>query len=157
MSWLSTMSTTKKLAVLLAVSVGLNLFLLGMVVVGLARMPHGGAFGPPPTARPFAFRGDEPLGAEHPRLRKMLAGHEPGLLDQRRALQGARARVKAALEAEPFERARLEAELGNLRSETEHAQAAMHRALVEVASDMTPEERKRLPLSMRPRGRDGRR
>ncbi len=146
MSGSSAMSTSKKLAIVLAVSLGLNLFLLGVLSVGFFRGPRPGHFGGPgPDASPLLRGGP---GGDHPRLQKLLGRHKPELVEQRRSMRAARGRVDAALEAEPFDRARLEAELAKLRTETQRSQETMHRALVELAVDMPPEERKRLPMML---------
>lgn len=152
MSGIPAMSTSKKLAVILAISLGLNLFLLGVLSVGLFRGPRPSRFdGPGPDASALLRGGP----GEHPRLHKLMGRHKPELVEQRRALRSARARVGAALEAEPFDRARLEGELANLRKETLRSQETMHRALVELAGDMPPEERKRLPMMLGGRHRGG--
>jgi uncharacterized membrane protein len=127
----------KKLSIALAIAVGLCAFLLGFVVMGLMRGPHPG----PPHGH-----GPQAQGEKGPRFRQLLHGHEKELSGSRRELRAARKRVQRALEAEPFDRARLEGELANLRADTARSQETVHKALVDAASRMTPEERKRLPV-----------
>ncbi len=104
--------------------------------MGLLRGPYGRPHGP----------GLQAQGEKGPRFRQLLHGHEQELSGSRRELRAARKRVQRALEAEPFDRARLEGELANLRADTARSQEAVHRALVDAASRRTPEERKRLPV-----------
>jgi uncharacterized membrane protein len=134
----------KKLGIALAVSLGLCAFLAGFVVMGLLRGPcHGRLHGPGPLAH----------GEKGPHFRQLLHGHEKELSGSRRELRAARKRVQKALEAEPFDKARLEGELANLRAETARSQEAVHNALVEAASSMTPEQRRHLPVLEGRRGR----
>jgi uncharacterized membrane protein len=111
---------TKRLFVLLAISVALNLVLIGFLVG--RRVHPAGREGPPP-------------GLEQ-RHGELGAG--------RRAIHHAGSEVVSALTAEPFDAPRLERALAELRRVTVGGQEAAHRALVEVATRSSPEERRRL-------------
>lgn len=112
---------TKRLFVLLAISVALNLVLIGFLVG--RRVHPGGRSGPPPP------------GLEQ-RRGELGAG--------RRAIHHAGSEVVSALTAEPFDAPRLERALAELRQVTVGGQEAAHRALVELATRSSPEERRRL-------------
>jgi uncharacterized membrane protein len=65
-------------------------------------------------------------------------------MGERAALRGARAAAKGALLAEPFDRARLEAALADLRVATGKNQELLHRILAEAAATSPLEARKEL-------------
>lgn len=134
----------RKLAVALAVSVALNLFLLGMLSVRLLHRDRV-AYGGPGRA---LFRADEAFRGDELRMRRILSDHKRELMTQRRAARKARHHVQAALETEPFDRSRLERELQSLRTETQRSQEALHRAFLDLATEATPEQRRRLGHSM---------
>ena len=111
---------TKRLFVLLAISVALNLVLLGFLV---GRRVHRGEHRVPPPG--FEQRRGE-LGAG------------------RRAIHQAGSEVVASLTVEPFDAPRLERALAELRRVTQDGQASAHRALVDMAARSSPEQRKGL-------------
>jgi hypothetical protein len=123
-------SLARRLSWALALSIGLNLFLLGF---GIARAwrSHGG----PP----------DPHGGERgrPGLARML-GPTPELRAQRQELGEARRRVAEALGAEPYQRARTEQALRELRDVVRRGQELLHRRLLERADQLTPSERREL-------------
>lgn len=135
---------SRKLAVGLALSVALNMFLLGVLV---ARMwpTQRHAFGGPGRA---LFHADEAFRGDEPRMKRILRAHKGELMAQRRAAREARRKVRAALEAEPFDRAQLDRELQGLRAETQRSQEALHRAFLDLATQATPEQRRRLGRSL---------
>lgn len=112
----------KRLSWALALSIGLNLFLVGF---GAARAWR---------ARP-----------EHrPGLMHALGPPTPALRAQHDELVAARRRVGEALEAEPFDRKQAEQALAELREIAARSQGALHEHLVDRAAKMTPAERHRL-------------
>ncbi len=129
----------KKLAIFLAISVGLNAFLAGVAVMGLVRGP---GYGPGP-AHGLPFSDKDAPWRDSKEVRQLLRSKSRELKSQRRALHASRERVRSAMEAEPFEPKRLEEALASLRAETTSSQAAVHASLVEAASRMTLEERRR--------------
>lgn len=126
-------SREKTLTWLLALSIGLNLFLLGYWVAR-PKAPSGWRPSRHAVERPDAVPG----------LRQMLREHRPELREQRRALAAARQAVSEALVAEPFERERLEAAFAELRQHTNGMQEVMHRRLTDFAQGLPREDRERL-------------
>jgi len=125
---------TKILAIALAVSVALNVFFLGFWATRAVRRWHEGR-----SPDSFEREMDRPAA-----MRGMWKTHGPVLEHRRAALDIARRAVREALVAEPFQPQALEAALAKLRGETDETQAALHRALVQMATELSPEERRRL-------------
>lgn len=124
--------TSTHLKITLAVSLALN-FALGGLWAGrwLERSRHPA---PPAMSHPG------PRGPWGDVVGQRFAG-------QGRMMRAARAPVRAALEKEPFDPAALERALAGLRDKTSASQAKVHAALVEVAKQATPEERRELARS----------
>ncbi|HEY6876396.1 MAG TPA: periplasmic heavy metal sensor [Polyangiales bacterium] len=114
----------KRLSWALAISIGLNLFLLGF---GAARAwrGHGGP-------------------AHRPGLMRMLGPPSPELRAQHHELEAARKRVAEAFAAEPYDRTRAEHALADLRARVTRSQELLHQHLLERADTLPPEERRRL-------------
>lgn len=134
---------SRKLALALALSVALNMFLLGVLVARIGLMHR-----PPAGPHPVLFHADEAFRGDEPRVKRILMAHKEGVTTHWRAARDARRKVRAALEAEPFDRARLERELAGLREETQRSQEALHRAFLDLATEATPEQRRRLGRSL---------
>jgi uncharacterized membrane protein len=140
---------TRRLAIALAVSAALNIFLAGFVAARLLLADR-----PCPTAGP---RGEGPHsagprnapgvraaeGATEPMRRLMHKRHDR-FRPRQRALRDARQRVARALQAEPFDSASLETALAGLRQATAESQEAIHAMLVETAGSLTPQQRRNL-------------
>lgn len=137
----------KRLALAVALSLGLNL-LLGGVLVGQAlqrrTQPHADRGRPMPSGMherrprgPSAFQRE--VGRRHPEFG-----------ERRRAIAEKRQNVRDALTSEPFDQAVLEQALAGLRKETEASQALVHRALVETATSATPAVRSELGREFQP-------
>lgn len=129
---------TKRLAIVLAISVAINLLLAGILLGRRFDRRYG----------PHADRG---LTAEHgPAVMRNRAFHQlikESKLDLKarsESTRAARAAVKAALQREPFDRAALEQSFRALRAETSSSQQALHDALVEAADKGGPETRRRI-------------
>lgn len=125
----------KRLGVLLALSLGLNLFLLA----------YGGArwLRRPDTSALHAGRGEH-----HGRgLGPLLGPPSPELRGQHRALSEARRNVGLALEAEPFDPEKLSLALAALRSSTSRSQEMLHQKLIERAAQLPPDARAKLAKS----------
>lgn len=157
--------TAKRLAIALATSLALNLFLVGFVAARAlwgrgafdgreyhGREHHGGEhhagedhadehhghfFGPRGLA------GDASGGARQA-MRRVLEERKDAFRQQRRSLHAARGAVSEAFAAEPFDRAALERALAELRAQTAESQRIMHESLIEVAPELSPEQRARL-------------
>jgi uncharacterized membrane protein len=120
----------------LVMSVLLNVFFVGFW--GGRAAQRGGTM--PWRDRAVAMR-DRDHGPGFAEIWRRQAGELEG---PRHALEAARRDVHAALIADPFDPAALEAALSKLRSETGEAQLAFHRSLLSMARDMKPEERRAL-------------
>src|SRR5690606_10704133 len=131
---------TRWLAIVLGVSVALNLFCLGFL-----------------SARAFQ-RSDEraerpshgPVSPSQRRARQrprpfewMTEAEREELRPRRRALRAARRAVDAALRAEPFDRERLVQALSELRRQTDDIQASVHEFMLRRAEGMSGDERRR--------------
>jgi uncharacterized membrane protein len=128
-------------AIILGVSVALNLFFLGLFAArGLReREAHVERAGHGPVAGgPRRFR-------QRPRpFEWMTEAERDQLRPRRKALRGTRQVAEDALRAEPFDAARLRTALGDLRRETDEIQASVHEFMLQRAGSMSPEERQRL-------------
>jgi uncharacterized membrane protein len=124
-------------------SIGINVFLIGFI----AARSFGGN---PREAVPFA--GGGPHRFADPELRAALRKHSSGLRAQRQGVNQARQLVQSALKREPFRPEELASALDALRAQTAESQAAMHRELIGIASELTPEQRQRLAESRWVRG-----
>ena len=151
---------TRRLAIALAVSVAVNLFLVGFIAMRAYRggrhhergHRHGHELGP----RAFGRDGDPQADQA---MRRVMQRREAALRAQGRKLRATRGAVSAAFRAEPFDPQALARELAELRAQTAESQRLMHEALVEVAPTLTPEQRARLARRAleREHGRRGRR
>jgi uncharacterized membrane protein len=149
---------TKRLAIMLAVSVGINL-MLGGVLLGsrLQRWTHrhagpAASFAPGPR-HDVRRDGHDGRGA----LRHRIRDQHPELKERREKTFAARNAVRAALEKEPFDKAELERSLETLRQETGRGQEAAHRALVQSAESAGAAERRELASEFTFQRRGGRR
>lgn len=169
-----TLTGSKKLALVLAGSLALNLFLLGAASMHFAhhhrtQAPHQrhlerphhpaewqrGAARPPEASRPRAAPRSEgpphaPLlrklvramgGPKDPRARARLVESRTTMQVLREEIRRAQAEVETALSTEPFDRVKLTEALQHLSTQTERAQKNAQRILVELATELTPEER----------------
>jgi uncharacterized membrane protein len=136
-------SLTKRLSWALAVSLALNLFLLGF---GSARWLRREA------------HGADRHGSAHERreLPKLFGEPTPELRAQHRALRDARRQVGEAIEAEPYQAARTESALAELRETTRRGQELLHAKLLERVAKLSPEERQTLARKRFLRGPDAR-
>ena len=131
------MNWGNRLVILLAVSIGLNLVLAGVMVGSrLARrdMHHGQGF--PPGKHPV------------PEVAGVFKAHRAEFGERRRAAARARSDVQEILNREPFDRVALDAALAKLRAETEQSQQMLHRALADAAATAAPERRRELGKMM---------
>jgi uncharacterized membrane protein len=130
------------IAIILGVSVALNLFVLGLFSARAFQR------GEARTMRP----GHAIVGEGNPRrLRQrprpfdwMSDDEREQLRPRRRELRGTRRAVEEALRAEPFDREKLSRALAELRRETDGIQASVHEFMLRRAEGMSPEERRRL-------------
>jgi uncharacterized membrane protein len=131
----------------LILSLVVNLLLVG-VVIGRMSGGHGHGMGPDPTTgffRVLGFLSDERRAEIAADLRDQMRDLIPVL----RRMRGNQRHVFETLTAEPFDPARLEQALADLRTDLTTAQVSSHRSFVEVAKSMTLDERKALADAMR--------
>ena len=146
----------KRLAVALALSVGLNLFLGSFIAAHVLRRGpwhgHGEAYGPF-----FGPRGmmHDTRGAGADAMRGVMSQHGEAFRAARERLRQAQQGVRAALAAEPYDPQALERALGDLRASTADSQKLMHAALVDLARSLPPEQRRRLARDGHGLGRGG--
>jgi uncharacterized membrane protein len=137
-------SVPKRIWVLLAVSLAVNLFCLGLVA--------GGRFRPRPEHReesdPRAFMRHSGLREAGPEVKQILKQRREHMKGRMRELGRARDRVRVALEAEPYDAAAVTRAFGDTRELTTQMQTDMHSALTDVAGKLTPEQRKRMAESL---------
>lgn len=127
----------------LGLSLGVNVFLIGFLAARSFK-------GRPPESAQFA-RGAAPRFAD-PELRAVFRARSGELRAQRQGVNQARQLVQTALKSQPFRPEELAAALDALRVQTAESQAAMHRELIGIASELTPEQRQRLAESRWVRG-----
>lgn len=149
MSLLDSLARPRTLGVLLAVSFGANLFLLGLLGGRMgARMLH-----PPMFERSFEhgmLQVPEPhRRAMHERLRGLL----PQMREHHEAMRTLHAELGAALGKDAPDRAAIEALLVRIRAETGKAQQALHARFLDELLKLSPAEREAaLGMMMHPGG-----
>ena len=145
---------TRSLRLIFLASLALNLA-LGASLAWLAFQPGRPAAEartrmPPPMFHPEALRRALPKERGE-LLDAVLAQHREAMHARIRVQSQARADVREALRAEPFDRSRLEEAFARLReTEASTAQEA-HALLVDLATRATPKERARLSRIMKER------
>ena len=123
----------RALTLALAISVALNLFLLG---VGAARLWQHGERGP---------RGLDRSSRAAGRAAEWLdEGRRSELRERRKTLREARRHVQRALASPAFDAEQLRGALKKLRGESQGLQEALHESLLERAAQLGVAERRRL-------------
>jgi uncharacterized membrane protein len=128
-------------AIVLGVSVALNLFFLGWVSaralqraeIHAEHVSHGRAGAGPRRT----WQGPRPLSW-------MSESERAELRPRRKGLRSARRDAEDAMRAEPFDPERLGQALGALRTETGAIQASVHEYMLRRATVMSADERRRL-------------
>ena len=142
------MTRTRWLILLLLASLGVNLFIGGLAI---GRWVDHGWDGPGEPAR---FTSPPPPDGPGPRWLRRMVGEDgidtvrtvwkrhEGIIDPlRREADASRNAVTDALSAEPFSRDAYEEALTRMRSAMEALQTAVHAAITDVVTEMTPEQR----------------
>ncbi len=134
---------SRRWAIALVASLALNLFMGGMFVASWAIQ---GGLGNGAAANPFAvFWARDSLGAPAgAMLRRVWGRHAAEFRPRVREMRAARRHVSESLAADDFDRAALTAAFADLRAKTLASQSAMHAALVDLAGELTVEERRSL-------------
>ena len=153
---------TRRLAIALAVSVGLNLFIGGMVTSAWLskkrpsgqRQPEIGAMMRPLDLRKgIAVLGD----ADRPAIARIRKHFGPALRQQGREMREAQRDVGRLLREEALDPAALAAALKRLRRGSAAAQETMHGLMVDIVKELTPGQRRRFFEAAIRKPRDARR
>jgi Spy/CpxP family protein refolding chaperone len=136
--------------VVLAVSLALNLFFLGVAAARYFAPGHfidRRNFG----ARTFLQRSG--LDDAPPDVRSLVHQHRDDVRKYMHALETARNEVREALSAEPFDPARLTAAFENMRVRTAALQEDMQSTMTKIAPQLEPKQRERMAQALWHRGR----
>lgn len=143
----SKMVANKWLIIGLIVSIGANVGLLGFLA-GRASTIDVGPRGMDPmfgVARILP----ELSPARHDVLQPLIREHMHSIRPSIREIRHAQQELRAAILAEPFDRAALESALAKFREHLVQSQVASHAAFVELVAQLTPAERRLLVDAMR--------
>lgn len=132
-----------RVRVFLAVSVALNLFLAGMMIAWHMRPP------PPPPPGPWFERMIQRMSADLPPadraiLQSSYEARRQELDRMDKEVQAAREKVSAAMRAQPYDPAALEAAMAAARDVREPVIETVEQAVAEAATKMSPEGRAKL-------------
>jgi uncharacterized membrane protein len=134
------MTKTRWLSIALFASVALNLALIGFLASRTISWSEAGRGGDR-----FVERLTRHMPAEAAsRVRSVMAAQRPVMTRHLQEVRSARDEVRTALDAEPFDRARLEQSFTRLRRANDSVQDAIHQGVLAVAGDLGAEERRRL-------------
>jgi uncharacterized membrane protein len=128
----------KRFLLLLAASLALNLFFIGAItarVVMRDRRPELGA---------RAFLHHSGLDHASKDVQKLVHKNRGAVRERMHELSDARKQARAALQAEPFDPAQLDAAFERVRTRTVEMQQEMHKSFSEVAGKLDREQRKRM-------------
>ena len=129
----------------LGASLALNLFLLGFMAARGLKGPRGLGSRGMPHAEGGPFKVWHVLQqSQKPELRAKLRTELKQMRPARKALREAQSAVQKSLEAEPFDANKLSSALDKLQAETSKNQSRMHALMVDIAKELTPQERKML-------------
>jgi uncharacterized membrane protein len=134
----------------LVVSLGLNLFVGGVVIGrGLHHHRDWSAERPSPDRehRVIAFIGRMAMALPPEDRAKFMAkmeGYRAELVQADRNFRDARKKVQDAIAAEPFDRNALESALGDVQAKMGDLQKVLHRALSDAVSALPPDARRKL-------------
>jgi uncharacterized membrane protein len=134
-------SMSRKWAIVMIVSVALNLFLAAVIATAWVKMPRhfNRGFATAPLSMPWAVR---VLGQDtRPMAREIFHERFPEFSDVRRTLLDDSRNLAAILKEPQFDRIKFEAALTELRDHTNLAVTANHAAMAEFAEKITPVQR----------------
>ncbi len=141
---------------LLIGSLALNLLFVGFLVGGLVAgghrgpgYPHGGPARPFHAAMGMGWAMHGLPEARREALRPTLQASFAQMRPQLRAMRDAQRDVAAALERDRFDRAELERALAAMQARMREMERTGHVALVEMAAQLTREERQQLARTLR--------
>jgi uncharacterized membrane protein len=131
--------------ILLAASLALNLFFLGLMAG--RQLPLRTRPSPDEVDARFFLR-HSGLRDAGPEVKELMRQRRGEMRERMRAIGDARERVRQALQAEPFDRPQTEQALRQTRELTSQMQADMHQTLADVAGKLDHEQRKRMADSL---------
>ncbi len=136
------MPSPRLIGAALVLSLVVNLFLAGLVAGDWLM----GRIGPPPLAPTMNLSWmRHALGPDaEPMIEPAMRRHHGSIRQHVESMRMARREVRAALVAQPFDRAALEGALARMRTQGMEAQTAFHGVLIDVASTLTAEQRQEL-------------
>ena len=134
-------SVPKGVWIVLAVSIALNMFCLGVFA---ARHTGGWRERGGHDMGPRAFLRHSGLRSAGPEVQAILKEQRGGVHDRVRALSEARKRAREALQAEPYDAARVEKAFDEVRGQTGEMQKHIQGVLSQVAGKLSGEQRKKL-------------
>ena len=134
------------LAIALFASLAINIFLGGFVVGRLAGGPPHSGFGHPRHEAGLMMFPDldvlSPAGRET--FREVFAARHEALRERHRELSRRRAAFTAALAADPWNRAKAEAALAELKAATDEQETAFAALIIDAFERLSTEDRKAL-------------
>jgi len=137
-------SLSKRIWLLLGVSLALNMFCLGVFAARHFGMRE--RFGR--DGGPRAFMHHSGLHNAGPEVQDILKRHRDDVRERMHALNDSRKRVRDALKSEPYDAARVAAAFADVRDKSSAMQADMHSVLIEVAKQLGPDQRRRMASSL---------
>jgi uncharacterized membrane protein len=141
-----------RLKLALAVSVTLNVFILGAVggvLYSNARSPTGMAMIGARHGGPLGHAGDALNPADRAAFDRMLHDHIDAARPLLQDARGARREVLDRLSAQPFDRAAAGAALARAGDDELKARTAIEDGILDFAATLDPQEREKLALSLR--------
>jgi uncharacterized membrane protein len=133
----------RTLLLIVAISVAVNLFCLGVVAARAWQRAEWRSRWDGHAPSGFdGRRGPRPSRAEA--FRWLSEAERAELRPRRKALRGLRREAEEALRAEQFDSEKFRAALGALRLETAQIQGSVHELLIRRAGEMSVDERRRL-------------
>lgn len=141
----------RRLAVALAFSLAINLFLAGMIAAGWLAEGETRRVereGPPRYFRHGLAGLEEGI---RPAVEEVRRRHARQVVPLTRAMRAARREMRRALAAPELDEKRLEAAFEDLRRRSHDAQAAVHALMLEIAQTLDPAQRKQFFERVHPR------
>lgn len=140
-----TWTRTRTLALLLFLSVALNLFVAGMVVGRWDRWDgfkgHGGPRHGKSMSRVIEYALGDSLS---PALRERLEQHDRAMRENFEATRRSRREIRDVLGREPFDKTAYLEALDRMNTVHDRIRAETHSFMTEIMDDLTPEQRRKL-------------
>ncbi|HEX4354078.1 MAG TPA: periplasmic heavy metal sensor [Polyangiales bacterium] len=139
----------RRFLILLSASIALNLFLIGAWSARFWMRRDMQGRGDSLSAHAFLRRSG--IDENAPNVQAVVQAQRASVRDRMHAVAAARAHVRAALESEPFDPAKLDAALAEVQMRTSEMQRAMHVAVSGVARAVDAEHRRKMADALWPR------